>query len=235
MTRLRFSLALLLFTSLPVGVHAQGMRYFEEIDKSFDDEINQRTAAVMKYCDANGDGVLTHPESATAVTQVVEAMTDRLPQSSYISGGEPMVRKMRKVISQQPLDRNADRQVDPTELGTFIGFAIAQSETTLRTPYKAQYAITMDETAKNTMRYTWALERERRIRDNWKWHNLGIQQQKETYFEVHARKRAQWARDQFEIAKSRERADREALLRESSPGLLPKETDKQAPPAEQPK
>ena len=230
MTRLRISLALLLFPVLSCSLLAQGRNDFT-IEKNFDDEVSARTEEIMKYCDADNNGVLTHPETKMAVLQVTEAMTDRLPAASYVSGGDVTIRKMRKVISQKSIDRNADHEVDKTELGIFIGYAVAQSEIALRTPHRAQYAITMEETADNVMKYTWALETERRRRDNWKWHNLGIQQQKETHFEIQARKREQRARDLYDIARAREAADRDAKLRETSPGLLPAEAIK---PAAQP-
>lgn len=233
MTRLRFSLALASVFAFVSGASAQVVQT-PKIDQKFDQEVTERTAEILKYCDADGDGLLKYPETTKAVSQVVEAMVDRLPPADRISGGEVMIRRMRKTISQQSIDRNADHEVDPVELGIFIGFAIAQSEKTLRTPYNAQYAITMEETADQVMRYTWALERERRIRDNYKWQSIAAQQRKEFYFELHARKRAQWARDQLEIARARERADRDALLRENSPGVVPTEATKPAPPAEQP-
>lgn len=230
MTRLRISFALLVFTTLSSSLLAQGRQDFS-IEKNFDAEVDARTEEIMKYCDANNDGVLTYPETKLATTQVIEAMTDRLPGASYISGGDAIIRRMRKTISQRSIDRNADGQFDRTEFGNYIAWAIAQSEITLRTPYRAQYAITAEETADNVMRYTWALETERRQRDNWKWHNLGIQQQKETYFEMHARRREQRLRDMLDIARAREEADRDAKLRETSPGLVPAEAVK---PAEKP-
>ncbi len=230
MTRLRLAFALLVFSAFSSSLFAQGRQDFV-VEKNFDDEVTARTEEIMKYSDANNDGVLTYPETTTAATQVMEAMTDRLPRASYVSGGDITIRKMRKVISQQTVDRNADHQIDKIELGNFIGLAIAQSEVALRTPHRAQYAITAEESADNVMRYTWALETERRQRDNWKWHNLGIQQQKEMYFEIYARKREQRLRDMLEIARARERGDRDAKLRATSPGLLPAEAVK---PVEQP-
>lgn len=218
MTRLRISLALLLFlASLSAVAEERDYR----VNKAFDAEVTQRTEQILKYADADGDSRLSHPETVNARSQITEAMIDRLPASGYISGGEVTIRGMRQKISQKTMDKNADRVVDLVELENFVGFAIAESEKALRTAYDVQFRLTMEDSADEVMKYTWALENERRMKDNWKWHAKAVQQRQATWFEVQARKRAMRAQAEKEIAEARAKADRDAINRETSPGLIP--------------
>jgi hypothetical protein len=197
-------------------------------------EIEKITADVVKYTDADGDGQLDVAEAAQARAEVIERMVDRLPSASYISGGETSIRGLKKQISQTRMDFNGDRTVDAGELSKFIHEAMARSERTLRLPWEVQYRIDSEKTAGQVMRYTWALERERRIRDNYYWKSMAVRQQGAVWFEVQARKRLMRLQADREIAEARQKADRDGILRENSPGLIP-DTGKPAPPAEAPK
>jgi hypothetical protein len=221
MARLRISLALLVCCVSLSAVHAADPK--STVNKEFDAAVTKLTADVLAYSDADGDGQLQYAEGLKARSQVIEAMVDRMPRASYIAGGEDTVRQMRHRISQMVMDRDADQTIDHVELEKFIGFAIVESEKTLRTPYDIQFRRTMEKSASQVMKYTWATEQERRIKENWKWHAKAVQQQRETWYEIQARKRAMRAEADLEIATARAKADREAKFRETSPGLAPGE------------
>jgi hypothetical protein len=235
MTRLRISLTLVFSFGLVATLLAEPP-YRPEIppDPEVEAEIAKLTAEIVKYTDADGDGQLSVDEAKQARAQVVEAMVDRLPSASYISGGETSIKSLRQQVSQLRMDYSGDRTVDSGELTKFVRTAMERSQRTVHLPWEVQYRIDSEKTAGQVMRYTWALERERRIRDNYYWKSMAIRQQGAVWFEVQGRKRLMRLQADREIAEARQKADRDGILRENSPGLIP-DTGKPAPPAEAPK
>lgn len=235
MTRLRISLALLVCLSSASLLSAEGRHDFVD-DRDISEEVAQTTADILKYSDADNNGLLSQVEAIKAVAQVNEAMTDRLPGASYLSGGQNTVNRMRLVISQRKLDANNDTTVDPVELEKFVRFAIKQSDRASRTDYSVQWAQTMEEGAKIANRYNYdvAMEIETRRANNYRWQRLGAQQQMKMWQEVKQRKEVRRRLDEIDIARAREAGEREERLRETSPGLLPPEAVQPVEPTPQP-
>jgi hypothetical protein len=210
MSRLRISLPLALLLLTPLAAQAQynDLRapVLEDVPgaaEAFNKEVTETNAEVMKYSDADGDGVLSYPESQNALTKVIDLMIDRLPNAGYISGGEVTIERMRQKIMRHVSDKNRDGKLDAHELESFVGFAIAERERTRRTPYDAQFRLTMDEARKKIHLSDFRREAALIKFANLKWQLRGEQQRKEFWYEVQARRRAMRAEADAEIAESR--------------------------------
>lgn len=198
-------------------------------------EIDQATQDVLKYADADADGKLSHREGNNARDQILEVVIDRLPAASYISGGETTIDRLRHRVRQMSIDKNRDQMVDDTELSEFVAYAIAESDKALRTHYYVEFGLMMERTRPLTYRSTVELEAERSRWRNAYWRTVGIKQQQMVRFDVQARRRLQKAQGDADIQAAREAAERDWLLRETSPGGVPNlDPNAEAPPAEPP-
>ena len=195
------------------------------------DEAKQLREEILKYTDADQDGTLSYPAHTNARAQVIEKMVESLPLYHYISGGKHTVDRMKFHMRQSVMDENRDGLVDRYELEAYVARMIVLREATVRTPRSHQFRIMMDEAMMDpVMRYSARAERERQKLAQDRWRRRGLQQQKDNWFEIEARKRVMRVQAEREIAEVAREAERDRLRRQAQEKLSPEGYGEKADP-----